>query len=93
MNADHKVHSFFNLLSMADTTDNNRPKINAHRNPSIEIPETNLSANRMMSTLITSKNSPSVMMVNGRVSMMISGFTRKLSTANTNAKIIAVVKD
>lgn len=44
-----------------------------------------------MITLITNKKSPKVIMVSGRVTKIISGFTIKLSTANTSAKIIAVL--
>ena len=55
------------------------------------MPETNLSASMIMITLITNKKRPKVIMVSGRVSKIINGFTIKLSTANTNAKIIAVV--
>lgn len=73
--------------------DNNRPKINAHRKPSIEIPETKLSARRIIITLITNRKRPNVIIVRGNVKIISSGLTRKLSTANTNAKIIAVVNE
>lgn len=73
--------------------DNKRPKINAHRKPFIEIPETNLSASSMIITLMTKRNSPNVIIVRGSVKRISKGFTIKLSTANTRAKITAVVNE
>jgi hypothetical protein len=81
------------LVTTVDTIVSKRPKINAQRKLSILIPETNLSANRMMITLITRRKRPNVIMVIGRVKMTRSGLTRKLRTASTNAKIIAVVNE
>ena len=40
---------------------------------------------------MTKRKSPNVMMVSGSVNKMISGLRTKLRTANTSAKIIAVV--
>ncbi len=54
------------------------------------MPETNLSARRMIITFITKRKSPSVIIVIGRVKRIISGFTSTLRTASTRAKIIAV---
>lgn len=78
---------------MVDRTESKRPKINAHKKPSILIPETNLSASRIISTFITSKKRPSVIMVSGRVKIIIRGLTMALSRASTNAKIIAVLNE
>ena len=89
----YMVHVFFSLLITADTTDSNRPKIKAQRKPSTLIPETNLSAKRIMITLTTKRKSPSVIMVSGRVKITRSGLTRKLRMASTNAKMIAVVNE
>jgi hypothetical protein len=89
----YKVHCFLSLVTTVDTIVSKRPKINAQRKLSILIPETNLSANRMMITLITRRKRPNVIMVIGRVKMTRSGLTRKLRTASTNAKIIAVVNE
>jgi hypothetical protein len=76
---------------IVDATESKRPKINAHQKPSILIPETNLSANRIIKTFITKRKSPRVIMVRGKVNIMSSGFTIALSIASTNAKIIAVL--
>jgi hypothetical protein len=78
---------------MVDIRDNKSPKINAHRNPSILIPGTNLSARRIMITFIIKRKSPSVIIVRGSVNITRSGFTIALRSANTRAKIIAVVKE
>jgi hypothetical protein len=89
----YKVHCFLILVTTVDTIVSKRPKINAHRKLSILIPETNLSANRIMITFITRRNRPSVIRVMGRVKMTRSGLTKKLRMASTNAKIIAVVNE
>jgi hypothetical protein len=73
--------------------DNNNPKINAQRKPSILMPETNLSASRIIITLITKRKSPNVIMVRGRVRMISKGLTIKLRIASTSAKIMAVVNE
>jgi hypothetical protein len=73
--------------------DNNRPKIKAQRNPSILIPGTNLSANTIMITFIIKRKSPNVIIVSGSVNKTRRGLTIAFSTASTNAKIIAVVKE
>jgi hypothetical protein len=78
---------------MVDTTESKRPKINAHQKPSILIPETNLSANRIIRTFITKRKRPRVIIVSGNVNIISSGFTMALSTASTNAKMIAVVNE
>ena len=54
------------------------------------IPETNLSASRIIRTLITKRKRPSVIIVSGRVKIIISGLTIALRRASTSAKIIAV---
>jgi len=78
---------------MVDIKERSSPKINAQRKPSILMPGTNLSANRIIITLITNRKSPKVISVRGRVSKTRRGFTIALSIARTNAKIIAVVKE
>lgn len=75
---------------MVETSVNKRPKMNAHRNPSILIPETNLSARRIMMTFITKRKSPRVIKVSGSVRRVISGLMKILSNANTIEKIMAV---
>src|SRR5687768_10728062 len=66
-----------------------RLKISAQRKPSIFMPSINLSAMRMMRALMTNRNSPMVMMVNGNVSMTIIGFINVLRTASNSARISA----
>ena len=78
---------------MVETIESKRPKINAHQKPSIFIPETNLSANRIIKTFITKRKRPSVIIVRGNVNNISSGFTMALSTASTKAKIIAVLNE
>jgi hypothetical protein len=82
-----------NFCSTEETNDNSKPKIKAHQNPSILIPDTRLSARRIISTLITSKNIPNVTMVIGSVSIIRIGFTIAFRKARTKAKIIAVEKE
>lgn len=65
----------------------------AHKKPSILIPATNLSANKMIITLMINRNSPSVTMVKGRVKIINKGFTIKFKSASTNAKTMAVVNE
>jgi len=74
-----------------DAIESKRPKINAHQKPSILIPETNLSANRIIRTFITKRKRPRVIIVRGNVNIMSNGLTMALRTASTKAKIIAVV--
>jgi len=76
-----------------DTIDSKRPKINAQRKPSILIPETNLSAKRIIITFITKRKRPKVIMVRGRVKIITSGLTNALRSASTIEKIIAVVNE
>ena len=73
-----------------ETTDNNKPKIKAQKKPSISIPETKLSANKIIKTFITKRNNPKVIIVNGSVRIIRSGFTIVFNIAKTKAKIIAV---
>ena len=79
-------------MATVETSVSNRPKMNAQRKPSILIPDTNLSARRMMRTFTTKRKSPRVMMVSGRVNRIIRGLTRILSIASTKEKMIAVSK-
>jgi len=67
--------------------------MNAQRKPSIAIPETNLSASKMMRTFITRRKRPSVMMVKGKVKIMSSGLTIAFRIASTSEKMSAVVND
>lgn len=67
------------------------PKINAHKNPAMWIPDTNLPASMIIKTFITSKKIPSVRMVIGKVSIIKIGFTIAFKKARTNEKIIAVM--
>ena len=89
----YKLHFFSALLRTVVITESSMPKINAHRKPSILMPDTNLSASSMISTLMTRRNNPNVIIVTGSVKIIISGFTIKLSTANTKEKIIAVANE
>ena len=73
--------------------DSKRPKIKAHRKPSILIPETNLSAKRIMITFITKRKRPKVIRVRGSVKIITSGLTNALRSASTREKIIAVLND
>ena len=85
--------SSFNIAFAADDNiERIRLKSNAQKNPSTLIPSMNLSAMMMISALITKRKSPSVSIVIGNVSMINNGFTIIFNTANTNAKIIAVLK-
>jgi len=56
------------------------------------IPETNLSANKIIRTFITKRKRPNVIIVIGSVKITIRGFTIALRRASTSAKIMAVVK-
>jgi hypothetical protein len=76
-----------------DTIDSKRPKINAQRKPSILIPETNLSARRIIITFITKRKRPKVIMVRGSVKIITTGLTNALRSASTREKIIAVVNE
>jgi hypothetical protein len=69
------------------------PKTNAHKKPSILIPETKWSAKRIIKTFITRRKSPKVIIVIGRVRIIIKGFTIAFKKASTNANIMAVVND
>lgn len=89
----YKVHCFFNLLIIVDATDSKRLKIKAQRNPSILIPETNLSVSRIIITFITKRKRPKVIIVSGRVKIIISGLARTLRIASIIAKMIAVVNE
>ena len=88
-----RLHFFSTLLTKVETSVSNRPKMNAHKNPSILIPETNLSARRMMMTFITKRKSPRVIIVKGSVRMVMIGLMKMLSNANTIEKINAVSKE
>ena len=57
------------------------------------MPETNLSANRMIIIFITKRKRPKVIIVKGRVKRIIMGFTIALRNASTIEKIIAVVNE
>jgi hypothetical protein len=78
---------------MVEMIESNNPNMNAHKNPSILIPDTNLSASKMMRTFITRRNRPSVIIVRGNVRMISRGFTIAFRIPSTKANIIAVVKD
>lgn len=56
-----------------------------------EKPSINLSANKIIKALITSKNNPKVTMVIGKVKMTKIGFTNRFKTDSTTATIIAVM--
>jgi len=88
-NPDH----FKILCNKVDMRDSNSPKIKAHKKPSIVIPETNLSANKIMITFIIKRKRPSVIMVSGRVNNTSSGLTIAFNNASTKANIIAVVNE
>ena len=74
-----------------EKTDSMTLKINAHQNPSTLIPSNNLSANKIISALITKRKRPKVTTVIGKVSNTNIGFIIAFRQARTNAKIIAVV--
>ena len=74
-----------------ENTDSIILKINAHQNPSILIPSINLSANKIISALITKRKRPKVTTVIGNVSKTNIGFTIAFKQASTKAKIMAVV--
>lgn len=89
----HNDHLLFSLLRIVDTIDRDKAKTNAHKNPCILMPETNLSASIIIRTFITKRKRPSVTMVTGRVRSISKGLTIKLRIAKTNAKIIAVANE
>ncbi len=67
-------------------------KRTAHQNPSIFVPGINESANRIMIALITIKNKPNVIIVNGMVRMTNRGLSVTLNNASTPASIKAAKK-
>lgn len=81
------------LFSTDEISDRRRPKTKAHIKPSIFIPDTNLSARRIMMTFMTNRKRPRVTMVIGRVNIISNGLTIAFSTANTKAKIMAVMNE
>ena len=89
---------FFSLSSFSiefaadDNTDSIKLKINAHKKLSTLISSINLSAIMMIRAFITKRKSPSVRSVTGSVSKINRGFTNTFNTANTKAKITAVLK-
>jgi hypothetical protein len=91
---DKKLRQFFYLfckLIIADEAkESNTPKINAHRKPSMWIPETNLSARITINTLMIKRKIPNVRIVMGSVKIISSGFTIVFNMANTITKISAV---
>ncbi len=56
-----------------------------------EKPSINLSANKIISALIISKNKPNVTIVIGKVKITKMGFTNRFNTDKTTATIIAVI--
>jgi hypothetical protein len=78
------------LLTADEAKDNKAPKINAHKNPSIWIPETNLSARITIKTLMIKRKIPNVRIVIGRVKIISTGFIMAFRIANTITKINAV---
>lgn len=73
--------------------DRSKLKIIAHQMLLTSKPDIKLSAIMMIIAFITSKKSPRVRMVIGRVKSTKIGFTIKLSKLNTMATITAVVKE
>ncbi len=67
-------------------------KSNAHQKPLTKKPSISLLASKIIPALITSKNNPSVKMVNGMVSKTKTGFKNVLRKANTIAINSALVK-
>lgn len=55
-----------------------------------ENPSINLSANKIITAFITSRNKPNVKMVIGKVKTIKIGFTMRFKTDNTTATKIAV---
>lgn len=91
------VNVYFNFFSKftraEDMIDNSKPKINAHKNPSMWMPDTNLSASKIINTFITRRKIPRVRTVIGSVSMINIGFTIAFKIASTKAKINAVTNE
>lgn len=82
----------FSIFTNADVIrDNKTPKINAHKNPEICIPATNLPASITINTFITTKKIPNVRTVIGKVRRTKIGFNIALRNASTSEKIIAVM--
>lgn len=67
------------------------PKINAHTNPSMYIPETNLSASKIINTFNTKRKIPKVITVMGKVSITRIGFKIAFKNASTRENIKAVI--
>lgn len=78
-------------VSVEDKNDNKIPKINAHKNPSMWMPETNLPARITIKTLMTKRNIPSVMTVIGKVRIIRSGLTIAFKIPSTKTKINEVL--
>lgn len=73
--------------------DSKRLKIIAHQMLETSNPEIKWAAIRMINALMIKRKSPSVSMVMGKVNTISMGLTKKLSTLNTNATIMAVVME
>ena len=67
-----------------------RLKIRAHSTPLTSKPSMKNPASSIISALMTSKNSPKVTIVTGRVKMTKIGLTKKFNKLNTTATKIAV---
>lgn len=71
------------------TNDSAILKINAHQNPSTDIPSTNFAASKITKALITKEKNPKVRIVNGKPKIFKIGVTIKFKIPNISAKIIA----
>lgn len=61
----------------------------AVQNPEIVKPRTNAETSSSTNALITSKNRPSVIKVNGKVRMINSGFTMAFAKPSSKAEMIS----
>jgi hypothetical protein len=86
-------HFLFSLCRIVVITDKSRAKINAHRNPWMWMPGTNLSASNTITVFTIKRKRPKVIMVIGRVKIMSKGLTVKFSIARTRANTIVVVPE
>ena len=87
----HYLLSTRTALSAEEKTERIILKIKAHQKPSTLKPSINLSANKIISALITKRKSPNVITVIGKVSKTKIGFITAFRHAKTRAKMMAVV--
>src|SRR5688572_29809730 len=90
-NVNQKIPFFFSLSISLKTTEviraNSKAKTKPHQKLSILKPRTKRLASKTTSVFTTKRNKPRVMIVNGRVRIIKTGFTNTFNTANIKAKI------